>query len=172
MSVLVALSIAAVAALALLLSHLRRVDARRLETFRNLAEASIGVSQGEPRKPDMTFAGKGFMHVMIVRLTLPECDLEAQAMGEGRRLLEEEGASMSQALSAQWGGLCAINADPALYQDALDAYSATVRETGRNPMAETLGGGARLISAGMVLIGTQLALHPDEFERFLRHVGH
>lgn len=167
MSAALVLSVALIAVVWGLLVYQRRVDARRIETFRLLASASMSGGHAEPRQPDITYAAKGFTHVMVMRRTKSEFDLEAQAMGNGQLFLKD-GASMSQALSAQWGGLCAINAEEALYQDAMDAYVATKREMGMSGE----DGATKYAAASALLVGTQLALHPDEYERFLRHVGH
>ena len=133
-----------------------------------------GFFRKEFRQPDLTFAADGFYPIAIMQINDVRGDLYAIADGYAGSLLEE-GCTVDQMLSAQWGGVTAIGQDLRLFQNhAADfdvAFEATVKDTGQRPATdvETLVI-MKYRAAASLFLSQVLADAPSEFERFLKYM--
>lgn len=174
-SELAVLVVGACVALGIFLAYRAKVDAQRLTTFAHLAQTQSGGGHSQ-RQPDLDYAAEGFMGVALLRRGKTDHDLHHFAAGSADLMMTEKGCSPYQALSAHWGGICAIVTDDELFQLGLDSYDATVKELGRLPdgvaglsAIEQFRFKCRQVSK--MQIGTHLALNPGGFDQFLRMNG-
>ena len=126
--------------------------------------------------PDLDYAAEGFMGVALLRRGKTDLDLHDFAAGSADLMMTEKGCSPYQAMSAHWGGVCAIMTEDELFQIGLDSYDATVRDLGRLPdgverlsAVEQFRFKCREVSK--LQIGTHVALNPGGFDQFLRLNG-
>ena len=130
----------------------------------------------KPRSPDLTFAAKGFYPIALIQLNDVQLDLHAAAHSRANTMLEA-GCSVEQALSAQWGGVTAIGQDLTLFVNNAHTFDGVVEEifleSGKTldidpkSLAES-----RYLAAATLFLSHILADAPNEFERFLKYVGH
>lgn len=162
------LVLGALAALVAILVYKARADARRRASFLLFSEATMRANQAPTRSPDMRAASEAFVQVVICRQHAPNIDLHALEMGCGDEVLNS-GGTIEQALSARWGGACAIHADLDVYKEGIASFEARLRE-GKTAL-QVADPKTKFRMGATYYLSLLLAKQPGEYERFLRHIN-
>ncbi len=122
------------------------------------------------RQPDLSYAAEGFYRTALARAN--KADVDFHALADGYALtLANEGATVEQARSAHWGGVCGIYQDLAAYGNYVDAYEEAMEECGV-ALGDASTRARKIYKGGATtMLGLLLATEPDEYERFLKHMG-
>lgn len=123
------------------------------------------------REPDLHYAAKGFVHVMISKKFAPHLNLNALERGYAEEL-HGQGCSREQALSARWGGAYAIHVDVAEFDGALESFKQARKDLGGDEGFATKADAERAyLAAGLLIIGRAHTIDPKEYGRFLFHIN-
>lgn len=131
----------------------------------------FGLFKKKQAQPDIQFAAKGYMQVAVTRRLRPEIDLHTIEHGYAQQLLDG-GCAVEQALSARWGGVCAINDDLSNFDDAVAAMREAREESG---MSDKMGSKeeaeAMYLASATAVITLTNTLDPGGYQNFLNYIG-
>lgn len=125
--------------------------------------------QRKPRQPDMKFAANAFYPIAAMRLHGVRNDFAALNNSHTASLLAG-GCSAEQARSAHWGGMSAMVQEPSLFRDHVQVFEAVADRQGINHV-DVRDTELKLRSAAMLVLAQVLTDAPDDYERYLRHLG-
>lgn len=121
-------------------------------------------------EPDLPFAAKGYAQVAVTRRYAPHIELHKLERGFAEELLDE-GCTREQALSARWGGSYAIADDISTFDDALVSFKQTMAEAGRTSFHTKEEASKAYHTAALLVMSLVHATEPEEYGRFLAHIG-
>lgn len=124
------------------------------------------------RQPDLSYAAEGFYRTALARAN--EADVDFHALADGYALtLANEGATVEQARSAHWGGVCGIYQDLGMYGNYVAGYEEVMKESGlvHGDGDESTWARKAYKGGATTMLALLLAKEPNEYERFLKHMG-
>ena len=147
-------------------SATRRQSERNGQRIYERLEAARVVIQQE--NLDLGFAAQGYVQVTITRRYAPDIDLHTLERGFAEKL-SAEGCTKAQALSARWGGVCAISDDLEAFDDALAIFKETADSFGHEKSLEATRRANQ--AAALAILTLKNHVQPLEYPRFLRYIG-
>ncbi len=130
----------------------------------------VKVVANQHRQPDMAYAARGFAAVALVRAHCVDVDLNALADSYANSLYDD-GCSELHAISAQWGGVTSKGADLIVYENMIETYVDLMNDEQRVIPSDKTDPRSRFNMAASTYLAAVMATAPNEFERFLKHIG-
>ncbi|MBO3278243.1 hypothetical protein [Pseudomonas schmalbachii] len=156
---------------------------KRLHKFNSVDDALLGFASKyyvdevekkayllQPRRPDIDYAVKGFANLYSVSEASGGAELHSVEMRFAEKVLND-GGTEEQALSARFGGVLAISADPLLMECLYRRFEEAMEGMPEEYMLSDEYKLVRLNAAATEYISGLLVECPDEYENFLNYIG-